>query len=192
MGHRAWHFSGEHVTRSWKDIAEEGVTTEEARKRSLSRLHDDVVDVDDEAQKLLALIKFAREAVSKSMVSGMGYKQDGVSKQDLSALHDLSAMFEKVSRAIGALDRTADLRSKKLTRTQYLDVAYKLVVSLPWADRARWLRKAVDHHNVLCAGLVRQSGVKQAQEVMPSITEPPPPEESALVEGTVPDDHGEP
>lgn len=174
MGQRAWTFrtNQERMSRTARD---EGQSIDDLQNRAIARLHEDVVDVDDEAQRLLSLIKYAREAVTKSMTSGMGHKQEGVSRHDMESLKDLSAMFEKVSRSIGALDRTAELRSKKLTRTQYLDVAYKLVISLPWAERGRWLKRAVEQHNALCATLQRQSGVKQLQEAVPDIVVPEPP-----------------
>jgi hypothetical protein len=126
-------------------------TTTESRTRILAGLHEDVIDLDEEGQRILALVKFAREAVTKQMTDGMGYTQVGVSKENLNALKELVTIFDKATESMARLDRTADLRSKKLTKDEYLAIAKKLVLSLGASERTGWLRTALDKHRALVA-----------------------------------------
>lgn len=113
---------------------------------TLAALDTTVVDLDQELQRLLSLVQFMREALQKRVVSGMGYKQESVAKEDLQALKELATVFSTATDCQVRLDKTAEIRAKKLDKAGYLRLANKLVMSLPPSERGLWIKKLLMDH----------------------------------------------
>lgn len=120
--------------------------TSELRERALIRLDEEVIDLDDELAKLLAMIKMARESLQAEMVADMGYKRMATSGRILDQLKALTMIFSTATEAQTRLDKTEDLRSKKLDRSGYLKLAKKLIMSMPAGERGHWISRLVKDH----------------------------------------------
>lgn len=136
------------------------------RTRELARLDQQVVDLDDELRKLLALVQFSREALQNQMTDGMGYKKMVILEKDLKALKELSTIFSVATDCQVRLDKTQEIRSKKLDKNGYLRLALKLVMSLSDAERGHWISDLLVLHRGKAATGPNVRGVHKIDDLI--------------------------
>lgn len=144
---------------------------EAQRARALARLDQDVVDLDDELRKLLAMVKYQREALQTMMTDGMGYKQLAVSQDVLKALKELSTIFSVTTDCQVRLDKTQEIRSKKLDKNGYLRLARKLVMSLPDSERGHWISDLLVEHRDKKATSASVNGLDRIKKLIATFAE---------------------
>lgn len=144
---------------------------EAQRARALARLDQDVVDLDDELRKLLAMVKYQREALQAMMTDGMGYKQLAVSQDVLKSLKELSTIFSVTTDCQVRLDKTQEIRSKKLDKNGYLRLARKLVMSLPDSERGHWISDLLLEHRAKKLTAPSPGGLAQIDKLIETFTD---------------------
>lgn len=142
-------------------------------ERALVSLDAEVVDIDDEAQHLLALAKANREAFTRENLGTWGTDPEKLGEATIKKFGALVSSFEVIARTVNQLDKTRDLRAKKLRKEDYLKAAKALIRSLPERERAKILFELLTHHRRAQGGY---APTIRSLELEKEITEPAPPE----------------
>lgn len=119
---------------------------EKKLERALSRLDTEMVDIDDEAQRLLAVAKVARESFIRDITETRGWPPSQWGEAQAKVFKELTMAFSTVVKACDGLDKSRERRASKMKKEDYLKAATALIQGLDPKERAIWLRAMVNYH----------------------------------------------
>ena len=122
------------------------------RAETIKRNEAASLDLRVEIDSLSRLVTFARESMQNELMSGMGYKQQGLRKETAKDLQALSTSLEKLVAMKIKLDQHLDKEADKLTPEQEKDALLEFFAGLTVTDRRIMVRRMVDRHNKLIVG----------------------------------------
>lgn len=114
----------------------DSLSPDQLRARAKDAQEKLVVRLEDELEKLIKMVSFARDALNNELFSGMGYKGEAVSEKDLKKLKELTISmnslidskirYDKARKQLAASMTPEEEMSAVVTYIKSLDVdAYK-------------------------------------------------------------------
>lgn len=118
-----------------------------ARKEALARLGVGNIDLADELNEILKVVKYQRESLTNSMVSGFGYKQDELNPKHAALARDLVMAYQKAVDAKVKLDKHLRSFAEDMTLEEELDSVEKYIKDLDSTKRRKLLISLLEFHN---------------------------------------------
>lgn len=109
-------------------------------------------DLKTELDSYIRLCQHARECLENSFFSGMGYKQEGLSKDDVSALSALSIAMERAISARIKYDKHTKSFAEQMTPEEEREAIEEYILAMVPTERIKFIRKVVSRHNKLNSG----------------------------------------
>lgn len=105
-----------------------------------------VADVDEEAERLLQMVKVEREMLSRDLAAFHSANNSSIPQGLLDKLDKLTKIFNTVTLSVNRLDVTRERRARKMKKGDFLEAASRLIKSLEPGERGDWLRNMIKFH----------------------------------------------
>lgn len=115
----------------------------------LANFDQEVVDIEQEHQAMLAMFRHARQALAKEIAENKG---GYITRDQANTLKELATGLDRITGMEIKLDNTREKRAEKMTQEDYLRAAAKLVQTLDHEARREWLWNAYRYHVSLARG----------------------------------------
>ena len=122
------------------------------KKRTLARHSAASIDLGHEQNEYIRLVKWARECLESSLTGGLGYKKEGLSKDDVAALAQIGISMERAVSAKIKYEKHIREFTEQMTPAEERDAIEEFVMGLDDETRYDLLKKMFDRHNVLSGG----------------------------------------
>jgi hypothetical protein len=119
------------------------------KKRTLARHAASSLDLAVELGEYLRLVKWMRECLESNLTGGVGYKKEGLSKDDVSALSNIGISLERAVSARIKYDKHIKSFTDQMTPAEERAAIEEFVAGLEDMERYNLLKKMFDRHNDL-------------------------------------------
>lgn len=120
---------------------------DQLRKAAILKFDASVADIDVMAQDVIKLLQESVHRFKTQLFDGLGYKGQGLSKDDVAALTKLTAAFNSATDAQIRLDKTAKERVKRMTHDEHKAAMVAWLMRLPTKERTEWILDLVRRHD---------------------------------------------
>lgn len=129
------------------------------KNRTLARHSAQSLDLAAQLDSYIKLVAWARECLESNLTGGMGYKKDGLSKDDANALSAVGISLERAVSTKIKYDKHVKTLTEQMTKVEELAAVEEYIAGLDDEVRYDLLYRAVNRHNDLLGGK-RKSSLK--------------------------------
>lgn len=150
---------------------------EEKRFSALKKHDAKSLDLGSEQDKYIRLVQWARECLEKSLTDGIGYKKDGISKDNVMALTNIGIALERAVSAKIKYEKHQKAFAEQMSQEEEESAIEEHILGMDTGHRTEFLRKIVTRHNQLVTGFHRitgeDDGRKRSKRIGDGIQNPP-------------------
>jgi hypothetical protein len=125
---------------------------EAARLRAavLARFTTGYVDLQEELESILRVLRFQREALTNKMTEGFGYKQMELSVENAKLAKELTLCYQKAVDSKVKLDKHLKDRAEEMSPAEEVASVAKYIQGLDSGLRRKLLIDSLAFHNANC------------------------------------------
>lgn len=118
-----------------------------ARAEVLAKFTTGAIDLQEELDNILRVLKFQRQALTNKMTEGFGYKQMELNPDDAKLANQLTLSYQKAVDSKVKLDKHLRERAEELTPAEELESVKRYVQNLDSTIRRKMLIELLEFHN---------------------------------------------